>query len=249
MITVAGAPQPPRRRLRKAKPKEAEPEAGPATVPLTTLTAIRPEPLGDAEAAKDWLERLRNDEEGLETELDGALRFVNLAIHAQRTAALDPFLPDVAPERALAVRVGFGDGEGLADGRWEEAIEFPREPRQGRAEALAPQERIAAILGRHERIDAATGPLLHARADLDAGRTRDAALQVRVGLEALLADRATFGSAGQEGDLAALAERRAGTGDGANAALRGDLTTELETELAETLRLCERVLRRRKAFG
>ena len=44
------------------------------------------------------------------------------------------------------------------------------------------------MLGGRERVDVCETLLLRARADLDAGREREAALQLRVGLEALLAE-------------------------------------------------------------
>jgi hypothetical protein len=248
VVRVAGAPQPPRRLLRKPRPKPVEPAAEAPTVPVTTLTVIRAEPVGDEAAAARWLEELRGDDEALEAELAGALETANLALHAQRTATLDPFLADVAAEHALAVRIGFGEGEALADGRWTEAIELPRGTRRRRLESLAPQERIAAVLGGRDELDPATGAILRARADVDAGRYRDAALQLRIGVEAVLADEA-FAKPKQAEDMAALEERRRAVGDAANAALRSELTDEQREGVDETLRLCERILRRRRAYG
>jgi hypothetical protein len=210
---------------------------------------IRPEPLGDAEAAAGWLARIRQDDDAIDRELGDALRTANLALHAQRTATLDPFLADVAAEHALAVRIGYGEGEALADGRWSEAVELPRGTRRRRLESLAPQERIAGVLGGRETLDPATGAILRARADLDAGRMRDVALQLRIGLEALLADRSSFSGPGQEEDIAALGERRRETGEAANAALRGELADSQTESVAHTLHLAERVLRRRRAYG
>ena len=198
VVTIAGAPQPPRRRLRKARPKDADPDER-ATVPLTTLTAIRPEPLGEEEQARAWLAALRDDEDGLGDYAREAAVFVNRAIHAHRTAALDPDVRDISLPGSLAVRIGYGDGEALADGRWDEAAELPGDARKGRYETLAPQERVAAIIGHHEPVDAATGALLRARSDVEAERLRDAALQLRVGLEAMLADTEAFGASGQAG--------------------------------------------------
>jgi hypothetical protein len=249
VVRVLGAPQPPRRRLRKPKPKVVEPGSEGPTVPLTELTMIRPEPLGSADDAAQWLAGLRDDEDAVEAELVDALRTANLALHAHRLATLDPYLADVASEHALALRVGYGEGEALADGRWSEAIEIPLGTRRRRLEMLAPQERIAAALGRREALDAATGALLRARVDLDAGRLRDAALQLRVGLEALLADRDSFSGPGQADDLAALDERKPLTGQAANEALHGDLSAERAAEVEATLKRCERVLRRRRAYG
>ena len=114
---------------------------------------------------------------------------------------------------------------------------------------LRPQERIAAVLGGRERVAACELLLLRARADLDAARTLEAALQVRVGLEALLSERSAFATSGQQQDLTALDDRRGITGEAANEALLGELSDARAAEVVETLRLCERVLRRKRALG
>jgi hypothetical protein len=205
---------------------------------------IRPEALGGGDAARAWLAEIRDDDEAIGAELGEALEFVNLAIAAQRVSSLDPHLPDVSPERALVVRIGFGTGDQVADGLFTEAIDVPRATRRRRLESLRPQERIATVLGGREPLRPATELLLRARADLDARRLREAALQLRVGLEALLAEPRDATPA-EAKDLEALDERRSITGDAAGEALAGDLSEERAGEVAETLRLCERVLRRR----
>lgn len=249
VVRISGLPAPPRRRLRRAKPKDADRSLRVETVPLTSLTSIRPDALGHEGAARDWLEGMRDDQEAIEAAIAKALLLINEAIHASRTATLDAHRADVDSEHALAVRIGFGHGDELADGRWEEAIEIPHGERRRRAEVLRPQERIAAVLGARERVAACELLLLRARADVDAARNREAALQVRVGLEALLAERAVFASSGQQEDLEALNERRRLTGDAANEALSGDLSHERAAAVIETLKLCERVLRRKRASG
>ena len=91
--------------------------------------------------------------------------------------------------------------------------------------------------------------LLRARADLDAGRTREAALQLRVGLEALLAELAeAVEDPGHEEDMALLAERRGEAGEAANLALRGELDPASAASVEELLAVCERVLRRRRVL-
>ncbi len=160
----------------------------------------------------------------MEAAIADALLLINEAVHASRTATLDAHRADIDSEHALAVRIGFGGGDELADGRWEEAIEIPHGERRRRAEVLRPQERIAAVLGAREHVAACELLLLRARADVDAARTREAALQVRVGLEALLAERSAFATSGQQEDLAALDERRRLTGEAANEALLGELS-------------------------
>jgi hypothetical protein len=91
--------------------------------------------------------------------------------------------------------------------------------------------------------------VIRARADLDAGRIREAALQLRVGLEALLAERDALTAPDQDEDLASLDQRRSITGSAANEALAGELSEERAAEVSETLRIAERVLRRKRALG
>ncbi len=272
VVGVRDAPARPRRRLRRPRPTEVEPEAGDARpIPVTTLTVVAAEPLGDRAAAERWLEGLRADPDAIGAEIASALRLVNEAVHVQRTAAMDPGIADVTVQHAVAARVGYGTGDGLADGRWERAVEPPAALRTGRTEALRPQEQIAAALGGRERMPVCEELLIRARADVDAGRAREAALQLRVGLEALLAelddaagDPASRGEGDasprgdvvaqqvadlrrrQAADIAELAERRRNTGEAANEALRGELSDERAAEVTETLGICERVIRRRR---
>jgi hypothetical protein len=245
VIEVLDEPPAPRRRLRRARPKDSDPDAVSERPPLTRLTVIRPQALGGPDAARAWLATLRDDDEAIRAELRGALELVNLAIAAQRVSSLDPHLPDVSPDRALVVRIGFGSGDEVADGLFTEAIDVPRATRRRRLETLRPQERIAAVLAGRDRVRPGDELLLRARADLDAGRLRQAALQLRVGLEALLAESRDGAPAAEARDLEALDERRAITGEAANEALAGELSQARAGEVAETLRLCERVLRRR----
>ena len=111
-------------------------------------------------------------------------------------------------------RIGYGSGEEVAAGRFTAAREVDvraggASRRRRRAEELRPQERLAAVLGGRERIDACETLLLRARADLDAGRSREAALQLRVGLEALLVELpGALADPGHEEDMATLASGR-----------------------------------------
>lgn len=242
-----GAPPPPRRRLRRPKPRDADPERE-RTVPLTELTVIAADPL--AEDVEAWLARVRSDPEARDELVASALATATRALAARRVASADASVPDATAESALAIRIGYGTGEELADGHWASAIELPREEgRVSRAAALRPQERLAALLGGREEPLACEELLIRARADLDAGRAREAALQLRVALEALLAERDALGGAGQAEDVALLSERRSIAGDAANEALQGSLSQGRAAEVAETVAICERVLRRRAAHG
>jgi hypothetical protein len=242
-----GVAPPPRLLRRRSKPRPADPEAG-VVVPLTELTVIYANEIdGEGEA---WLKAIRNDEDRRDELVARALAHVTRALAARRVATADPGIPDATLDGAVGARIGYGDGDALVEGRYEAALELPREGgRRSRAAALRPQERMAAVLGGRDRALACEELVLRARADLDAVRVREAALQIRVGLEALLAERGNLNAPGQDEDLAFLDERKRVTGEAANEALRGELSSERRDEVAETLAVCERVLRRQTVHG
>jgi hypothetical protein len=250
--------RPRRRRLRRIEPGGELPE-----VPLTRLTVIPAEPSEPGAAAAE-LERIAGDAEAAEARVAAGLITVNAVLRTHRVATGDPYGHEIGREATLVARVGYGTGEGLADGHWDDAVEVPHpERRRRRAEALRPQERLAAVLGGRQSIDACEVLLLRARADLNQGLPREAALQLRVGLEALLAELPGGGAAagGAEGgqaprpgpdqdeDLAALEARRETVHEAADEAVLGRLSAERNDQVAETLGICERVLRRRQILS
>lgn len=223
-------------------------------MPLTRLTAVRAqEPFEDDESAAEWLRETLDSEEALDAAVAEGMALLNRALHAQAVAGADPLGAELSAERAATVRVGYGSGEEVAAGRFSLAHEVDVRAggsrRRRREDELRPQERVAAILGGRERIDACEPLLLRARADLEAGRRREAALQLRIGLEALLAELpGALTDPGHEEDMAALESRRKEAGDAANAALHSDLPDEHERHVRDLLALCERVLRRRRVL-
>jgi hypothetical protein len=253
VLETVGAPAAPGRRRRRPRP--ADPEAQPAPLPLVRATAIRAfAPLQGEVEAERWLDEASEAQDTVEALLADAVALLNRALHANATAAADPYSRELTAMGAVAARIGYGSGEQTAAGRFAAAREVdPREVtasrRRRRQEELRPQERVAAVLGGRERIDVCETLLLRARADLDAGRNREAALQLRVGLEALLEElRGALADPGHEEDIATLTARRAELGEAANAALYGELTSERLAAVTELLELCERVLRRRRVL-
>ena len=241
VLRTLGAPQ--RRLLRRRRPRRAGTQ--PAAVPTARAGVVRAEPLGTAEEAQAWLERIRRDREGLERELDEAGRELNRLIRAHRAAAGDPYARDVGPERALVVRIGHGTGEEVADGRFAAAYEVPRVAKRARrTERLSPQERLAAIVGGREPALVSDELVLRARADVDAGRPREAALQARIALECVLEEL----PAERLGGLHAELERdRRAVSEAATAALAGEPTDALSAGVAEAVRRMELALARRRA--
>lgn len=215
MLRTLGAPQ--RRLLGRRRAKAVSEEAEVEPVPTSRATIVRAKPFDAAADADAWLDTTaRESEDAVAT----ATRELNFVLRSHRAAAGDAYARDVRAEHALVVRLGYGEGEQVADGRFGRAVELPREPRRRkRGEALAPQERLAAILGGRDSLLVGEELLLRARLDIEAGRAREAALQARIALEALLGeldDR--FG--------APLRPLREPVARAANAALDGDLSAE-----------------------
>jgi hypothetical protein len=234
ILSTLGAPEKHLLRGRRARLVE---QAEPEPVPTARVTVVRPEPLASRDEAAAWLAGLRGDDEAIQAELDAAFGVLNRALRAQRAATADPYLAEVSAERALVARVGYGRGESVADGRYGEALELPRAgARRVRRSMEAPDERFAALLGARQQTLVAEELVLRARADLDAGRTREAALQARVALEALLAELPGGGAV----------EWRAAVGALANTALGGPLGESQEQELAEAVGAMEAALRRHR---
>jgi hypothetical protein len=236
-------PTPTAARLRRRRGRElSEAAAEPPAAPLTRVTIVRPERFGSRAEADRWLDDLQRDEQRSTDELQRAVRMLNRALHAQRVAAADPHAADVTVERALVSRIGFGAGEAVADGRYVRAWELPRSGLRRRVRSMeAPEERFAAVLGGRERVLACEDLVLRARADLDAGREREAALVVRVALEALLAELPET--------RADLTSEREPAGRVANAALDGALADADRATLEHALEQLEDTLRKRRLIS
>jgi hypothetical protein len=250
VLATLGAPQ--RRLLGRKRARSVDPEPPPAPVPTTRATIVRGHPV-DEETARRWLS-MQHSAVRME------LAILNHVLALHRVAAADPTVREVGLEQAVAVRIGFGAGEQVADGRWTEAVEPGEERgarRGARDAALRPQERLAALLGGRDAPLAAEELTLRARLDLDASRWREAALQLRVALEAAIAELGPWAAAqpevarGTPHDLAArveeLREERKDVGSAANAALQGGLDERTTATVERALTRVESALRARSA--
>jgi hypothetical protein len=251
VIQTLGARQIPVRRRRRSREVEAEP----SPLPVTRVTAVRAfAPFeGEGDAGR-WLDEASDADDTAGVLLDEAAGLLNRALHAQAVASADPHGRELPPERAVAARIGYGTGEEVAESASTDAREVDiwtggASRRRRRQEDLRPQERVAGVLGGREQLDACETLLLRARADLDAGRMRESALQLRVGLEALLVEmKGVLADPAHEEDMGTLNARRTEAGEAANVALAGDLGAESTADVRQLLELCERVLRRRRVL-
>jgi hypothetical protein len=238
VLRTIGVPR--RSRLTRSRARKREGGAEPEPVPTARATVIRLEAFESDAAAGAWLEDLARDRDRLAAEADTAARELNALLRAHRAAAADPHARDAVPAGATAVRIGYGAGEEVADGRFSAARELPppspRSRVRRRAEALVPDERLASILARREEVMACEELVLRARADLDAGRPREAALQARIALEAALAEL----GAGE------LAGARDAVAQAANEALEGDPSPALQEDVRKAVEAIEAAIRRRR---
>lgn len=248
VVQTLGAPVAGRPKRRRRRPRPVDLPDPPAEVPVTRLTVI-PADTRPPEEAEEDLKALAGDADAAEPAVLEGLREANRLLRAHRVATQDPHGHEIGRSAPIAVRVGFGTGGELADGRWTRALDIPApERRRRRTDALRPQERLAELLAGREPIDVCETLLLRARADIDQGRPREAALQLAPGVDAMLAELPASGGPGQEEDLATLRERRQAIRQASADAIRGELSTEQAEQVAGTLGVCERILRRRQAL-
>jgi hypothetical protein len=240
-LKTLGAPQ---RRLLAGKRARKVGEAQPEPVPTSRATMIAADPFASELEAEAWLAALKRDRNALVAEARLGAAELNRMLRAHRAAAADPWAaPEVSPTHALVARVGYGVGDLVAEGRFDDALELPRTEvgalsRGRRGDAVAPGERLASILSGRNELLACEELVLRARADVEAHRPREAALQARIALEAVLAEL----SADADPELAASRDE---IGDAANAALGGDPPEHLQHAVAHAVERMERALRRR----
>jgi hypothetical protein len=245
VLGTLGAPQ--RRTLRGRRPRRAAPEPAPVPVARATLVAVTP--FADRVAADAWL-RAAGDRATAEARIDHAVAVLNRVLHLHRVATADPHVREVDADLALVVRLGYGEGEQVAAGQWLQAIEAPLPARPRRDAALRPQERLAALLGARDAALACEELAMRARQDVDAGRRREAALQVEVALVAAIAELEPWAPRGDLAErLDELRVLRPSVQDAARAALQGGVDDDEDAAVRHALARLEAALRARTALG
>jgi hypothetical protein len=153
-------------------------------VETTTATVVDVgDPFPDDGEATAWLSAAGEDD------LAAGIAVLNRALHSYRLASADPHVHGIGRRDALVARIGYGAGEEVADGLWTDARELV-DAGAGRRRRRIPlaQARLAALLTGRHAVLACEELALRARLDIDERRTREAALQVLVALDAALAE-------------------------------------------------------------
>ena len=180
IVQELGAPRPGRRGRRRRKRVEPGP---PEQVPVTVVT-VTGASLADSKQASEWLRSTMADGDRARDQIRAATRIVNRALNALRAAAGDPLVQEIGASRALAVRLGHGTGDELAEGRWTEATELAG-PRRHRLDDVEPQSRVAAVLAGRDEVHPAETLTVRARLDAEQGRHAEARYGIRAALAAL----------------------------------------------------------------
>jgi hypothetical protein len=180
IVQELDAPRPARRGRRRARPvAPGEPQQVPVT--RVTVTGVSFE---DAESGSAWLKEALRDRDRGTKELRDATRIVNRALNALRAEARDPLVQEIGATKALAIRLGHGTGDELAEGRWTEASQLPQAHR-GRLHDVEPQSRVAAVLAGRDEVHPAETLMQRARLDAQQGRDAEARHGLRAARAAL----------------------------------------------------------------
>ncbi len=226
----------------RRRPKAVE-EAAMEPIDVTRATVVDAEPMFEPEKAEAWLEQAVGDQRA--EVVDRALGVLNRAVAAHRVAAADPYVPDAGAGRALATRIGYGRGDQVAEGDWVAARQLPP-PSPEEWHLVVPQLRVAELLSGRDVALACEELLLRARADLAAGRQREAAMQAHLALESGVAELESWR---EHRDMAArideLAGLRPGVAEAANAAIQGGIEPEAVAGVEEALARLAAALRAR----
>ena len=236
VISTEGA-VPRRRRSRKVAPVPPPPEVSTGRATLISADPIEGDPAR-------WLKSV-----DAEAEAGDALAQVNRALHLFRIAAARPGTHGFGIEDAIVVRVGYGGGEQVSEGRWTEAVELgSKRERRHRRRMLEPDSRFAALLGGYDVALATEELSLRARSDANAGRWREAALQLDAAFRAAPPELAPWRNhsdmAGRIAELERLTPEVSAT---AEAARQGGISQAQAEALGTALERLEAALRARSA--
>jgi len=191
IVETENAPPPARRKRRR--PRKAKGAPGAADLPLTVVTVVlASDPLGDEREAESWLAGAGGDE-ATQALLEDALATLERALAAAAATTGRMLGEPPGVDQVVTARIGYGEGERVADGRYLDAIEVDARggtasPRRERLERVVPLPRIAAILAGREPLLACELMVPRIRADLDAGRVVPAALSIHEAARAALVE-------------------------------------------------------------
>lgn len=247
-VVVVDATERPPRRFRRKRRKIADA----TSVPVSRVTVIDADPL-DAPDPDAWLA-----EHDADDAVDDALAVVRRLAHVNAIAGGEARPRPLRWRDLTRAVLAYGSGYEGADGTWSShrtvtvpADEPHRVRRSGRG--LGNEERLADLLSGRDPVLAAERLSLRVQHDLDAEHFREAALQLRIAVEAAIAELEPWREAPHvDAALTELRGTRGAVAEAATAAVRGGLTDEqVETVRAIAATLQSALVRRSRGrrFG
>lgn len=220
------------------------------TVSVTVVTVILADQPLESEAAGDgWLDRF-DDSDLTGDQLDEAVATLDRVRAADAAASGVPVGAPTRLDQVLAGRIGYGEGDQVASGRFLDAVDVDargdtENKRRERAARTGATARTAAILGGRDTAGACEVLIPRIRFDFDSGNQEAALAMIAPAIEATIAElEFALEDEDHERDLDQLEEMLPGLGGILERTL-GDQTEEADLEKAEqALNVAERVLRR-----
>lgn len=250
VVETEGALPPARRRRRR--PRKVVREDVPVTVAIAVVTVVRAdEPFAGSPEADEWMRRVE-DSDVTEALLADAVATLDRARAADAAASGVPFGTPTAIDSILAARVGYGEGDQVASGRFLDALDVDARggtggSRRERAARTRPLARTAAILGGRERPAACEILLPRVRLDLSGGNEHAAAISIPAAVEATVRElEFALEDPGHDEDLDRLEGLLPGLGDLASRAMEGAMEEGDVARIEEALEVAERITRRRR---
>lgn len=240
-VVVVETTERPRRRFRRRRgePDEETP------IQATVLTVVDADPL-EARDVDRWLQRADG-----EAAVAEALEVLRRLLHLAAIATADPEPRPLRVRDLSRASIAYGTGPEGAYGRWTSArrvtvpADEPAKLRRSSGDSGS-DERLAELLSGRDAVLAAEVLALNARRDLVAGRIREAALGLRMALEAAIAELEPWRAAPNlDAAIEQLRDARPGVADAASAAVRGGLDELQEATVRRVLQAVAVALARR----
>lgn len=225
------------------------------TVSIAVVTVIRADqPFSDENEADGWLRTM--DESRITGEvLDDAIATLDRVRAADAASSGIPFGTPTEIASILAARIGYGDGDQVASGRFLAAVEIDARGGTGekKREKLArngPLARTAAVLGGREPATACEVAIPRIRFDLANGNSAAARLAIAGAVGATISElEFAVEDEGHDQDLDRLEELVPGLQGVSGRAAEGTVQDGDLVLLEEALKVAERVIRRRRILS
>lgn len=254
LVTETEGGLPPARRRRR-RPRKATVTDAPVAVTVSVVTVVRADqPFASASDAEAWLDRL-DDSDFTGEMLGDAIGALDRVRAADASSRGIPFGTPTDVGSVLAARIGYGEGDQVASGRFLEALDVDArggtgEKRRERMTRTDPLARTAAVLGGREKSTACEVMIPRIRMDLEIGNEAAARLAAAGAIGATISElEFAVEDEAHEQDLDRLEGMLPALGEVSARASEGTDEPDDLKLVDEALTIAERVIRRRQILN